>query len=318
MFSANENILLRQHKRRVVDYVESTIPESALDMGTSVMVMEVKCRTPGCVPIETAIAIVFPRMCETELIPGVKESGIGSTYKAKILMPLASVTKDDVLDALPPAFEGGKKTWEGVCLNARDFLLGRIGGVVGIGDSEDLVEERRILAEYLKQCLEDYVETGCVAPELGKPFPDKVGKNEVSVPEELDALEYNIDQGSAVKPEGADVVKTSGVDVLQGSIEGNGNFVIRRTLEDDSIKSSLTKLQSTESAAPFESKPIEITTSRRRQQLMERSLLLPTSSDAMIQRLADREHAPGVRSPGCPCCDPDNMQNVVDDIMLNI
>lgn len=318
MFSANENILLRQHKRRVVDYVESTIPESALDMGTSVMVMEVKCRTPGCVPIETAIAIVFPRMCETELIPGVKESGIGSTYKAKILMPLASVTKDDVLDALPPAFEGGKKTWEGVCLNARDFLLGRIGGVVGIGDSEDLVEERRILAEYLKQCLEDYVETGCVAPELGKPFPDKVGKNEVSVPEELDALEYNIDQGSAVKPEGADVVKTSGVDVLQGSIEGNGNFVIRRTLEDDSIKSSLTKLQSIELAKPFESKHTEITTSRRRQQTMERSLLLPTSSDAMIQRLADREHAPGVRSPGCPCCDPDNIKNVVDDIMINI
>ena len=318
MFSANENILLRQHKRRVVEYVESTIPESALDMGTSVMVMEVKCRTPGCVPIETAIAIVFPRMCESELIPGVKESGIGSTYKAKILMPLASVTKEDVLDALPPAFEGGRKTWESVCLTARDFLLGRIGGVVGIGDSENEVVERRILAEYLKQCLEDYVESGCVAPELGKPFPDKVEKKKVDVAEGLKALEFQIDEGDTVESEGSDVVKSSGVDILQGSIEGKGNFVIRRTLEDDSLKSSLPKLQSTESGTTFESKHTGITTSRRRQKLMERSIQLPTSSDSMIQRLADREHAPGVRSPGCSCCDPDNIINVVDDIMSNI
>ena len=58
MFSANENITLRHHKRRVVEYVESTIPESALDLGTSVMVMQVDCRVPGCVPVETMIVIV--------------------------------------------------------------------------------------------------------------------------------------------------------------------------------------------------------------------------------------------------------------------
>ncbi|EJK58227.1 hypothetical protein THAOC_21667, partial [Thalassiosira oceanica] len=54
MFSANENIALRQHKRRVTEYVESTIPEEALDKGTTVMVMQVTCRQPGCVPLETA------------------------------------------------------------------------------------------------------------------------------------------------------------------------------------------------------------------------------------------------------------------------
>jgi len=61
MFSANENILLRQHKRRVIDYVESTIPEDALDLGTAVMAMQVSCRQPGCVPLETAITVVFPK-----------------------------------------------------------------------------------------------------------------------------------------------------------------------------------------------------------------------------------------------------------------
>ena len=110
MFSANENLMLREHKRRVVQYVESTIPDEALDMGTAVMVMQTACRTPGCVPLETAIAIVFPRIpgSKKEWIEGLKES-CGGTFKTKILLPLSEVTKDDVLDSLPPGFEGGRK-----------------------------------------------------------------------------------------------------------------------------------------------------------------------------------------------------------------
>ena len=99
-------------------------------------------------------------------------------------------------------------------------------------------------------------------------------------------------------------------------MEGNGNFVIRRALEDDSLKSSPPKLQATEMTTSLDSKPTGNGTSRRKQQQMEKSLQLPTSSDAMIRRLADKEHAPGIRSPGCPCCDPDNVQNIVDDIMM--
>lgn len=63
MFSANENLMLREHKRRVVRwYIEATIPEDALDMGTSVMVMQTVCQTPGCVPLETSVIIVFPNI----------------------------------------------------------------------------------------------------------------------------------------------------------------------------------------------------------------------------------------------------------------
>eukprot|EP00979_Chaetoceros_neogracilis_P015821 scaffold6574_cov261-Chaetoceros_neogracile.AAC.6 len=35
MFSANENLMLREYKRRVVYHVEATIPESIVDLGTS-------------------------------------------------------------------------------------------------------------------------------------------------------------------------------------------------------------------------------------------------------------------------------------------
>lgn len=104
MFSANENLMLREYKRRVVRYIENTIPESALDMGTSVMVMETVCTTPGCVPLETTVIIVFPKDGK-EHIKGLPES-CGGTFKTKILLPLRDVTEDDVLDSLPPVFKG--------------------------------------------------------------------------------------------------------------------------------------------------------------------------------------------------------------------
>jgi len=162
--------MLRQHKRRIVQHIESTIPEHALDMGASVMVMQTTCKTPGCVPLETAIVIVFPRD-KTQYIDDLPES-CGGSYKTKILLPLSEVSLDDVLDALPPGFKGGRKTWENTCLTLRDHMLGRIGGIVGSGDDKAEVEERKILAEYLKSCLEDYIKNDCVAPELGLPFPD--------------------------------------------------------------------------------------------------------------------------------------------------
>ena len=220
MFSANENILLRQHKRRVIDYIESTLPEEALDKGTVVMAMQVSCREPGCVPLETAITIVFPRppntttVCkkkmkrrtaggngsadnttqqqhnvkDTEtttattipsfpkpLVPNLEASRTGGNFKTRILKPLADVTQDDVLDALPPQFKGGRKTVESVCIRARDIMFAQIGQLMGNGNDDDdendgssTREGKKVVAEYLKVCLEEYMERECVAPEWGE------------------------------------------------------------------------------------------------------------------------------------------------------
>jgi hypothetical protein len=115
MFSANENLLLRQHKRRVVSLVEACIPAEALDL-VNVMVMQVACTDVGCVPLETVMILVFdkiPDKTEPEhyqaVLPPLAESR-GGSYKTKILKPLAEVTADDVTLALPPCFVGGRKT----------------------------------------------------------------------------------------------------------------------------------------------------------------------------------------------------------------
>jgi len=333
--------MLREHKRRVVNYVEETITESILDLGTSVMVMQTTCRTPGCVPLETAIAIVFPRIDKGELIPGIKESD-GGTFKTKILMPLSQVTKDDVLDALPPGFEGGRKTWEKTCLQMRDLVFGRIGGLVGSGTGDGEVEDRRVLAEYLRMALDDYLDRDCVAPILDQPF------------QKLEDVKD--DKDSVHMQENGD--ETSEVLVVKGSLEGSGNFVIRRKdeKEEDDATTTVTSTGTTRtsvvvsqsqgtnvpainqsgslthtslsstSTTPYGNGNATVhnaTTTRnesamdwRRRQNMTQSLQLGQSSDNILQRLSEREHAPGVRSPGCPCCDPENLGNIVDGMML--
>ncbi|KAL7541341.1 hypothetical protein ACHAWF_006915 [Thalassiosira exigua] len=249
MFSANENILLRQYKRRVIEYIESTIPEKALDLGTSVMVMQVSCREPGCVPLETAITIVFPKppkkrnkqsrdkQNETPaypepLIPNLEESRIGGSFKTRILKPLSDVTLDDVLDALPPAFEGGRRTTESLCLKARDMTFAQIGQLVGNDDTSDGKEGRRLVADYLKACLEEYIERGCVAPEWGEPFAPLDGEEKKEdVPQTGDkndsgVKEAQIDKQSTSENEGTE----------KSSIWGEGNFVFRRPVEKDDGK----------------------------------------------------------------------------------
>ena len=265
MFTANENILLRQHKRRVIDYVESTIPEDALDLGTAVMAMQVSCRQPGCVPLETAITVVFPKPpckfkkkkkrnatqnsandkqnneeAEEEeevpsfpkpLLPNLEESRIGGNFKTRILKPLADVTKDDVLDALPPSFAGGRRTVESICIKARDMIFAQIGQLVGGSsggeeESKDSVEGRRLVAEYLKVCLNEYVERGCVPPEWGE--KDGWGSSSKEGDDEND--------DTAKKSEDENISEYAGTndDTKSGSIKwGEGNIVFKRPTEED-------------------------------------------------------------------------------------
>jgi hypothetical protein len=297
MFSANENLALRQHKRRIISQIEECIPPDVLDQGTTVMVMQVSCKAPGCVPLETVVMIVFPNSSQGELMPGLKESaGNKGTYKTKILKPMAQVTKQDVLEALPPPFIGGLRSTEQLCYQARDVMLAQITQLMG----EDDEEGRQLMAEYLQECLQEYVKRNCVAPDYGEPFEplqDEEG-------EEKKTTDEPITTNHAEPP-----------------ASNKGNFLFRHDTGDDDM----------DRLPPFEAKitsngggttaPKLTTTTAasqpssmdwRRQQTIEKSF----QSQSIISRLAEREHAPGVRMAGCPCCDPDSPANYVDSMMM--
>ena len=201
MFSANENIVLRQHKRRIIQFVEETIPEEVLDLGTSVLVMQVSCKAPGCVPLETVITVVFPS--KDSVLPGLVLTKHQASFQTKILMPMSEVTNDDVLDALPPAFEGGRQTMERLGVRARDVTLAQITQLF------DDRESRKLMAEYLRQTLQEYIDRDCEAPEYGQPFPELLSTTSAE----------------------ANQQRTS--DDLQAIQHTTGNIVIRRALDND-------------------------------------------------------------------------------------
>jgi hypothetical protein len=295
MFSANENLMLRQHKRRIVDGVEATMPENALDMGTSVMVMQVSCKAPGCVPLETAIIIVFPNNSSgEELIPGLPESGSGGSYKTKILKPMAEVTKEDVLDALPPAFEGGTRSMEKLCIAARDVMLSQITQLFGEED-DHTVADRKAMAEYMQQCLQDYIARDCKPPELGEPFATLPTKEEEKEAPDND-IKNDDDSSKHPTKESTTTTSSSSATVSVSSSAPNGNLVIRR--------------DTTTASKPAMGGP-----PKKHHRAIQQALN-PHVTNNNIAKLFQREHAPGIRQAGCPCCNPCNPSNIADSMMM--
>jgi len=367
MFSANEALTLRQHKRKIVNWIEDTMPEEALDFGTSVMVMQVTCKDPGCVPIETSVIIIFPRSDDgEELIPGLPESGIGGSYKTQILKPMADVTQDDVLDHLPPCFEGGRRTMEKVCLYARDVMIGQITQLFGDGNDEQNFNENKdnptpssahkdriAMANYLQLCLQEYIANGCKPPPFGEPFPNKnptfgdsaeatasvaaaaAADDDDNKSSLEDPSETNETKSSTITIVDAATSNTSATTAINASVattttksailQSKGNVMIRR--RNDRDERTTTTVAPAVARNNYGTGGSTVTSIRARQpprheraiqqalgsQQLSSSTMNSTSS---VSRLFSREHAPGIRKPGCPCCDVENPSVLADKFLM--
>ena len=300
MFSANENLALRQHKRRIVNLVEECIPDHALDAGTCVMVMQKTCNAPGCVPLETAIAIVFPRPIGMELgekqellIDGLEESA-GGTYKTNVLKPMAEVMDDDVLDALPPTL-GGRRDPVQIAFNVRDSMFGSIQQAVPDNDAGG----KRILAEYLIASLREYIDNECVPPEFGKMYPSKESEEN-----DLQNSKSDIVSGSIVN--NSDTAKNTVAEIEAGSSSVTEKSKINTTSSD-------TENYSIVEPNNLISTGLNSAVAWKQKRKMDNSIL---GSSSIIQQIYEREHEPGIRRPGCPCCDPDDPSNILDKMMM--
>lgn len=92
------------------------------------------------------------------------------------------------------------------------------------------------------------------------------------------------------------------------------NFVINR--KTNTIKNIPSTSTSLPAPPPNPNTPTQVfsqNTSREKQKMN----ILPSStiSGAAAKNEA-RAHAPGIRARGCPCCDPDDVRNVMDSMMM--
>ena len=275
-------------------------------------------------PLETVLLILFPKSGDTELLEGIAESKDGGTLKAKVLLPMADITKQHVVEALPPPL--GTRSMEKLCFQARDFVLAQIGQLVGEEDEEG----RRLMADYLISCLEEYKQRNCVAPEYGMPFDNTENELEKETitpnkPEETpEDQKLTVPAGNFVFRRNEDDGGSLNISAMNNTKMASGSVMMMASDADtngNDVKTNHEKSRAggTESTTTSTTTTMTTTTTTtmdwRRRQTVERNMN-SSFSQSIISRLEQRQHAPGVRRAGCPCCDPDNVQNYVDSIMM--
>jgi hypothetical protein len=250
-------------------------------------------------------------------VPGLPESQ-GGSYKTKVLKPMANVTEDDILDNLPPAFEGGRRTMERVCIYARDVMIAQITQLFGDGsdDNDSAVKDRTAMAMYLQACLQDYIAAGCKPPPVGEPFVDI--DSSASTPTSKDdsneeSSGQSVDDKKKEQPQPTNLVATSVATTTATAIPSKGNIVIRRKTDDDAANKHQTSSYGNGSTTS-----IRVRQPPRHERAIHQALGQQQigGSNSTISSLFDREHAPGIRKPGCPCCDPDNPAALADSFMM--
>lgn len=166
---------------------------------------------------------------------------------------------------------------EKLCVGARDVMLAQITQLFGEED-DSTVGDRKAMAEYLQAQLQLYIDGGCKPPELGEPF----------------VVESEARNGGTVSDS-----ETNTKEIRKMPIKANGTDEVRKDMANLSASSSGTTTTSVRTSAT------------RHSNIVNKSIN-PTRS---ISNLFNREHAPGIRQPGCPCCDPDNPNDIIGNMM---
>lgn len=492
------------YEKQIIRMIKQCIPDYIMEWGTSIVVRQVACQAPGCVPLETIIWIIFPKqllqqssfltsnsnnnnILIKEFVHKLKvkntsrrdssnrSSSVGEnddiddndyddsdydgcgTYQTKIYKPMSDIQQNDVYDALPSSpFIGGKYHKENVYYRIRDTMFGALiqqnqqpqlvfnnnkknTNNDNINDNDtknnnDIkynkdnendnndndIESKILVAQYLQQCLQDYIDRKCIPPELGKPYPDDQQQQQVEEAENQDIQQDTTKTSMIALPAvTASLSSSSPSDQLSlfmsrqekqnddynnnNSSDSNhttsndkkimsttkipkiGNIVIRRPLDIDNdinsnyYASSLSRNNSNENQQHRSYPSLGVISNRKEQQHVEEkdargerhhtdnggttekqqptatiitttttsvqqqqvtSRLASSSSSSsyyrgassssyhtnntnnsqmLLSRLmaqSERQGAPGIRRPSCPCCDPDNPSHIVDQMMM--
>ena len=200
---------------------------------------------------------------------------------------------------------------ERVCMYARDVMIAQITQLFGDGSESDdsAVDDRVAMATYLQACLQDYITAGCKPPSFGEPF---VGiDSSASIPTAKEdsndkSSNESIDDGKNENPQSTSVGNAT-------AIPSKGNIVIRRKMDDDVATKNQTSTygNGTTTSIRVRQPPRH---ERGIQQALGQQRIGGNSST--ISSLFEREHAPGIRKPGCPCCNPDDPAALADSFMM--
>lgn len=221
----------------------------------NVMVSELQCFDPNCVPIETLIVV----------LKSGKESKEGR-WVHKVLKPVVEVTGQDIEEVIAKYYEENNDAWKKAI---RNFVETTIA-------NNNL--DGQVVSDYLK-----HLATTVLQPsQIDGPT---VKANEiVRVPMQPKSIPIS-------SPAVASTVASCPVVVPPVSVPIATPAITRVSMQKPSTSETITKVAMVESSA-----------------------VPGDSSDTTA--MSTTGHLPGSRQRGCPCCDPDNLDNIIDKMMF--
>lgn len=286
------------------------------DKTIDIMVTELACTDPECVPLETLICVL----------------GSDARWTRKILKPMGEVTEKDCEELpYPPSWTMWKNE-----LSLSDANADLYANIAGIADSlESLVAEAsvsdgRLALAYLENVIA-VLKTGYLSNETED--SSRIGRT----PTDVAPSDKNKDQSVPIIP-------TTTIPMMAAMNNETGSTDIINTLPHAPAKMSISSQPSSSSSSV--SPPLKVPTMQtlsappapsannnmfRGSRGGGNGSSATSASSSTTRYLADippvlpggggpaaakPRHEKGVRPRGCPCCDPDNIDNIVDKMLF--
>lgn len=301
---------------KITCWINARIENHASDVGSiHVMVTELECNDPDCVPLETLVALL----------------GKDARWTSKILKPLNEVTQRDVeILSFPPSWSSYETEQVFIKSNPEMYLWmtrtsDEFEKKLGDLNEDDSLQAIKVMGRLMSEMQTIYLETDINKSGVSDLLPsmnDKVASTVTStmVPMRLKSIieivPLSMDKGamtsnvstsdcSIAEIDKADVIASCppvevSTQIIQMPIPANATTIPAAVAGDD-------VLESLKGQSPEVSKTLRLEDTRS-----QFPLISSTTAAAGLQK----RHKKGTRPRGCPCCDPSNIDNILDKMIF--
>jgi hypothetical protein len=316
-----------------------------LDDNVQIMVAEVECNQEGCVPIETLIVLVgkeeeeVDRSVDSSSKPNDEKKGGKSRrcrWSDKILKPVAEVTEEDVaqleipLDWNKPQEAGAAQTDNensGISPTIKATVLDYVHSFTSVEDKLRAIQEFQALFAALE---EEETKKMSIPATLANPS----GGSTTAIASAF-STQTNVGPSPAstitsptsslsgdITPASNNSTMVTMVPMMPTTTQTSSNTSAQRATILSKMPSPLTEKEppntNSINSNSNASKSVATTSASIAPTISasgKRPVRTTVISDGTSNSIASERHSKGTRQRGCPCCDPDNIDNIIDRMM---
>eukprot|EP01038_Epipyxis_sp_PR26KG_P008025 gene8025-10874_t len=253
---------IKSYMRQSLNYEDSFVEN------ITIMINELQCFDPSCVPIETLVVLV-----------DYSNNNINNKWVGKILKPILEVTIEDVNSiGIPLIWD----IWFRFMESEQHFDLEK--AIKSCTDKFSNSNELRIISQYLKKKM------------------DEINNKVIS-------LEFND------KKETITTNETTAISTIVKMIPTTTTVVNMKPINQSSNSSSINDIRNVSQLQPVQYMSNN-TTADNHGEKIKAPTDLDNQSFAITTKSSKPRHDKDLRQRGCPCCDPDNLDNIVDKMLF--